>query len=116
MDATVEQLDGYRFVYQLPLSPTDLLIEDTYYSGSPVLDDDALCSRIDGIAWQVGGSHEVVAEERGVLPVVLSGEVASLWRGEPVPRIGVRGGFFHPTTSYSLPDAVANAVLLSMFG
>jgi len=113
MDATVEQLDGYRFIYQLPVSATELLIEDTYYSLSPVLDDDALCGRIGVIAWEVGGSHEVVAEERGVLPVVLSGEVASLWRGEAVPRIGVRGGFFHPTTSYSLPDAVRNASLLA---
>jgi lycopene beta-cyclase len=43
----------------------------------------------------------------------MSGDVASLWSGEPVARIGLRGGFFHPTTSYSLPDAVANAALLA---
>ena len=113
MDGTVEQIDGYRFVYQLPLSETELLIEDTYYSTSPVLDEEALRARIDEVAARIGDGAEVVAEERGVLPVVLSGEVDAFWRGESVPRIGTRGGFFHPTTSYSLPDAVANAALLT---
>jgi lycopene beta-cyclase len=30
-----------------------------------------------------------------------------------VARLGLRGGFFHPTTGYSLPDALANAALLT---
>ena len=38
MDATVEQVDGYRFVYTLPFSDTEVLIEDTYYSDEPDLD------------------------------------------------------------------------------
>ena len=113
MDATVEQIDGYRFIYQLPLSDTELLIEDTYYSASPILDEDALRQRIGTVADGLCSGRVVVAEERGVLPVVMSGDVASLWSGGPVARIGTRGGFFHPTTSYSLPDAVANAALLT---
>jgi lycopene beta-cyclase len=113
MDATVEQIDGYRFVYQLPLSEIELLIEDTYYSMSPVIDEDALRGRIARVAAKIGKGAEVVSEERGLLPVVLSGEADCFWRGEPIARIGTRGGFFHPTTSYSLPDAVANAALLA---
>jgi lycopene beta-cyclase len=113
MDGTVEQIDGYRFIYQLPISATELLIEDTYYSASPVLDEDALHQRIEAVADGLGAGRNVIAEERGVLPVVMSGDVASLWSGEPVARIGLRGGYFHPTTSYSLPDAVANAALLA---
>ena len=113
MDATVAQFDGYRFVYQLPLSDTELLIEDTYYSMSPIIDEDALRGRIASVAAEHGESAAVDLEERGVLPVVLSGDVDCFWRGEAVPRIGTRGGFFHPTTSYSLPDAVANAALLA---
>ncbi len=35
MDATVEQIDGYRFVYTLPFSDTEVLIEDTYYADEP---------------------------------------------------------------------------------
>jgi len=30
MDATVEQVDGYRFVYCLPFGPDEIFIEDTY--------------------------------------------------------------------------------------
>ena len=113
MDATVEQIDGYRFVYQLPLSGTELLIEDTYYSMSPTIDEEALRERIATVAAHMGSGAEVISEESGVLPVVLSGDLECFWRGEPIARIGTRGGFFHPTTSYSLPDAVANAALLA---
>ena len=38
MDATVPQVDGYRFVYTLPFAATRLLVEDTYYSDTPELD------------------------------------------------------------------------------
>ena len=114
MDATVEQLDGYRFVYQLPVSSNELLIEDTYYSASPILDREAIQNRIEVVAAKVGdGPRETVEEESGVLPIVLGGNIERLWEGERIPRLGLRGGFFHPTTSYSLPDAVANAALFA---
>ena len=38
MDATVDQADGYRFVYSLPFTPDRLLVEDTYYTEGPELD------------------------------------------------------------------------------
>lgn len=114
MDGTVEQIDGYRFIYKLPVSPTELLIEDTYYSATPLLDQDALRSRIEQTAATTAdGIAEILDEESGVLPVVVGGDVDALWRGERVARLGLRGGFFHPTTSYSLPDAAANAALLA---
>ena len=113
MDATVPQRDGYRFVYKLPLSETDLLIEDTYYSVSPTLDRSSLANGLDRTAAEVGDDADLIDEEEGVLPVVIAGEVETLWDlSEPIP-FGLRGGFFHPTTGYSLPDAVANAALLA---
>ncbi|MGQ2929002.1 MAG: lycopene beta-cyclase CrtY, partial [Sphingopyxis sp.] len=42
MDARVAQLDGYRFVYLLPLSEESVFVEDTYYSDSPDLDADLI--------------------------------------------------------------------------
>ena len=113
MDGTVDQIDGYRFVYLLPLSATELLVEDTYYSTSPVLAEDVLRRRIREVAAGVGLAPAIIAEECGVLPVVMDGDVDSLWAGEPIVRLGLQGGFFHPTTSYSLPDAVANSALLA---
>jgi len=113
MDATVEQVDGYRFVYVLPLSATRLLIEDTYYSDGPELDRAALRGRIDDYAaargWRV---RESVREEAGVLPIAMGGDWARLWPGGGVPRAGMRAALFHPLTGYSFPDAVKAADLV----
>lgn len=114
MDATVEQHDGYRFLYFLPLNRSRLLIEDTYYSSSPTLDPDLIGRRIDEAAQRLkSGPFRECERESGVLPVVLDGDFDRFWpHDRDLPRLGVAGGFFHPTTSYSLPDAVANAALL----
>jgi lycopene beta-cyclase len=47
-------------------------------------------------------------EETGVLPVVIAGDFDAYWRstGEGIAKAGMRAGLFHPTTGYSLPDAV----------
>jgi lycopene beta-cyclase len=116
MDALVDQTDGYRFVYTLPFSETEILIEDTYYSTGAALDVPALRSRIDAYLDSSGwGPAAVEGEEVGVLPVVLAGKASAFWpkSAPPVARLGLRGGFFHPTTGYSLPDALANAALLT---
>jgi lycopene beta-cyclase len=115
MDATVEQHDGYRFVYCLPFSPTQLFVEDTYYSDGPEIDFDLLRERIGDYAaargWQISARTR---EEHGALPVVTGGDFDRLWpKNDPVARAGARGGFFHPLTSYSLPDAVRFAVWLA---
>lgn len=112
MDATVEQIDGYRFVYLLPWDDRTIFVEDTYYSDSPDLDMPALNSRIAAYAeaqdWQIA---EVVHRESGVLPVVHGGDFDRFWPEEdPVARAGVRAAMFQPMTGYSLPDAVRFAL------
>ncbi len=113
MDAVVEQVDGYRFIYSLPFGPLKLMIEDTFYSDNPDLDRAALAAGLDRMA-EAQGQAECIGEETGVLPILLGGELEALWPSGSVPvaRLGLRGGFFHPTTGYSLPDAVRNARLL----
>lgn len=112
MDATVAQIDGYRFVYTLPFSPTRILVEDTYYSDGAALEADVLAERVRAYVaakgWRIA---RVVREESGVLPVVLAGDMDAFWRsGEAeVARSGLRAALFHPTTGYSLPDALAFA-------
>ncbi|MBB5711081.1 lycopene beta-cyclase CrtY [Sphingomonas xinjiangensis] len=119
MDATVPQIDGYRFVYTLPFTPTRLFVEDTYYSDTPEIDTAALGERIDLHAarqdWHV---EQVLREEAGALPVVMGGNFDAYWRsgGEGVAKAGVRAGLFHPLTSYSLPDAVRTAALVAEAG
>jgi lycopene beta-cyclase len=114
MDALVGQEDGYRFIYSLPFSDRELMIEDTYYASNPDLDRTKLGNGLDALASGHSPDFEVVGEETGVLPILLAGEIDALWPDAepPVARLGMRGGFFHPTTGYSLPDAVRNADLL----
>ena len=115
MDATVAQLDGYRFVYLLPMAERTVFIEDTYYSDDAALDVAALRQRIAAYAQAQGWHVEAVAhEETGVLPVVYGGDFQRFWPADdPVARAGVRAGLFHPMTGYSLPDAVAFALHLT---
>ena len=114
MDATVDQADGYRFVYCLPFTDRTMLVEDTYYSLDPALDRVALGRRLDAyVSDRRWTGASVVREESGVLPVAMGGDIANLWGDAPVARLGLRGGFFHPTTGYSLPDAVRTAMQLA---
>lgn len=115
MDATVDQSDGYRFVYCLPFSPTELFVEDTYYTDGPELDRDLISERIQDYAaakgWQIADRSR---EEVGQLPVVTGGDFDRFWpANDPVARAGARGAFFHPLTSYSLPEAVRFASWLA---
>ncbi len=116
MDATIPQIDGYRFVYCLPFSADRMFVEDTYYSDTPDLDIPVLGARIDDYVTARGWSVEsVVREESGVLPVAMGGDFEAYWRsgGAHVAKAGMRAGMFHPTTGYSLPDAVRTASMLA---
>jgi lycopene beta-cyclase len=115
MDATVDQIDGYRFVYVLPLGPSRLLVEDTYYSDGPDLDQAQLRARIDAYAASHGWPLAEVEEiESGVLPIALAGDINRFWaRAGATPRSGLRAALFHPTTGYSLPDAARLAARLA---
>ena len=113
MDATVEQLGGYRFVYVLPMGPDEVFIEDTYYQDLPRLDDDELRQRIADYAAANEWSGQVVHEETGLLPVVTGGDFEAFQethRIHGVARAGARGGLMHPLTSYTLPVAVKTAI------
>ena len=112
MDATVTQLDGYRFVYLLPFGSDRLLVEDTYYSDTPELDAPSLRLNIEDYVRARGWTlREMVREERGVLPIVLDADFDRFWpqADASVPRAGLRAGLFHHTTGYSLPEAAALA-------
>jgi lycopene beta-cyclase len=116
MDATVEQIDGYRFVYLLPFAPARVFVEDTYYSDSPAIDHRTLGCRIDLYARSRGWTVKRVArEEAGALPVLLDGDFEAYWRsgGAHVAKAGARAALFHPTTGYSLPDAVRTAGIVA---
>jgi lycopene beta-cyclase len=116
MDASVDQHDGYRFVYLLPFSPTRVLIEDTRYSDGEALNLQALTADISRYADARGWSiRQVVREENGVLPIALAHDFERYWADKPddIPQAGMRAGLFHPTTGYSLPEAVRVANIVA---
>lgn len=111
MDATVPQVDGFRFLYVLPLAPDRVLVEDTYFSDRAYLDVSSLRERISVYIAQRGWSvTSVKREEVGVLPLP--------WKC-PAPATstplvaGYAGGWFHPVTGYSFPIASRLAELIA---
>lgn len=102
MDASVKQLDGFRFIYVLPWDERRVLVEDTRYADTADIDAPAYRAEIDAFLEKRGWKIETVErEELAALPIPLAG-------GAPVfsrPVIGVSGGFFHATTGYSVPFA-----------
>lgn len=111
MDALVPQLDGFRFVYVLPLAPDRVLVEDTCFSDEPALDVARLRAQALAYAADRGWTVQaIVREEHGALPLRWEVDVAT-----PTPGLitaGYQGGWFHPVTGYSFPLAlrVASAI------
>lgn len=112
MDATVPQVDGFRFVYLLPYDRRRALVEDTRFSSGPELDVADLSREVH--AWLAARglrAIEIVRQETGVLPMP--------WRSAgPIPRQppligGYRGGWFHPATGYSVPVALRLACFVA---
>lgn len=111
-DACIAQHDGFRFMYSLPLAPDRLLIEETFFSESPVLHEDQSVRAILAYAEERGlRVRDVQRIERGVLPMP--------WRDDDFDparrplRAGYAAGLFHPVTGYSVPMAVRFALSLA---
>lgn len=116
MDATVDQIGGYRFVYVLPWDARRLLVEDTYYSGDSQLAESTVKARLADYADAAGwGPYRELRTESGVLPLTLGGDIGALLAEGPegVPQFGMRAALFHPVTGYSFPDAVKTADLIA---
>lgn len=122
MDASVDQVAphgngaAYRFVYVLPLSPTEVFVEDTYYADQPKMDAEVLKGRVAEYAHRHGWQGEVIDQEAGILPVISGGDFRAALAEVAIPGValaGARGGFSHPLTSYTLPFAVDNALAIA---
>jgi lycopene beta-cyclase len=115
MDASVQQIDGFRFIYLLPFAPDEVLIEDTRYADGAALDEPAIEAEIKAYAaargWQIASLEQ---RETGVLPITLAFERRQFWSGSgDVPLLGMRAALFHSTTGYSLADSVRAANLVA---
>lgn len=113
MDACVEQRDGFRFFYALPWSDTEILIEDTRYSDTPDVDEGESEREILLYAQRHGIPVASIRDrEMGALPIPFHG-YDDAYPDDGIVRSGVAAGLFHPTTGYSLAEAVAFAERLA---
>ncbi len=118
MDATVDQIDGYRFVYVLPLTPHRVLVEDTYYSDTPDLDFISLEARIMDYCHKNNISvKSVIRREHGSLPIPLTGlnpkAPCKQSKAGIVIEGGYRGDWYQRTTGYSFPIAAKLAEVIT---
>ena len=105
MDARVAQIDGFRFVYLLPLDPHTALVEDTYYADTPGVQADFLRARIaEYVAARGWRIKALLREESGSLAIPFV-TTTPAHAGAAI-RIGAGTGLAHATTGYSLPEAV----------
>ncbi|GHA81882.1 hypothetical protein GCM10009069_01200 [Algimonas arctica] len=109
MDATVAQIDGYRFMYLLPYSDREILVEDTYFADTPTLSEDEIGNRIDAYIHDKGwGGYTIVRREKGVLPMMMATD-----RDDDSTKIGLGGGFAVASTGFTLPHAVELANVIA---
>ncbi len=105
MDDRVDQTDGFRFIYTLPLERRRVLVEDTRFSNSPLIDRNECLTQVKSyLAARNCLGYRIVREETGVLPMPTSG----IFPGYALPELagGYRGGWFHAATGYSFALAV----------
>ena len=99
MDFRVDQSRGMHFIYLLPFSATEALVESTLFTPS-VCPDDFYHRAITGYLDDCYGltDFETVRTERGVIPL------GTLPRRDPaIPGIGGNGGAIRPSSGYAFP-------------
>jgi lycopene beta-cyclase len=117
VDATLDGESADGFFACIPFDERTLRIERVELSTAPELDEAAVGARIQAYVAKRGwsGGEMVVGEESSAAPLALGGDFGAYWRigGARVAKLGARGGFFHPVTGSTFPDALRAALLLT---
>lgn len=97
MDFRVDQSRGMHFIYLLPFSPTEALVESTLFSPE-TLDEEFYLAAVDDYLGRHCGlaDFEILRRERGVIPL---GRLAR--RDPAIPGIGGNGGAIRPSSGYA---------------
>jgi len=105
MDDAIDQADGFRFIYTLPLERRRVLVEDTRFSNSPRIEREECLQEVRAYVRAHGFEQwRIVREEHGILPMPTAGALPG--SGLPMLAGGYRGGWFHAATGYSFPLAI----------
>ena len=105
MDDQIDQQDGFRFIYSLPMERRRVLVEDTRFSNTCLIDREECLEKVRAYVISQG-CHDwrILREEHGVLLMPTRGALPG--SGLPSLAGGYRGGWFHAATGYSFPMAL----------
>ena len=99
MDFRVDQSRGMHFIYLLPFSATEALVESTLFTPSACQDAFYRQAITAYLADQFGlTDFETLRSERGVIPL---GRLAR--RDPAIPGLGGNGGAIRPSSGYAFP-------------
>ncbi|MGY6520791.1 MAG: lycopene cyclase family protein [Mongoliitalea sp.] len=102
MDFTLSQHHGATFMYMLPTSATEALVEYTLFSPR-VLDESEYVQALENyIQTKLGIHHyEITHHEFGVIPMSKAKFQASIGAQKRIINIGTAGGHTKPSTGYT---------------
>lgn len=107
-DPKIFQHNSFRFMYVLPFSENHFLIEDTQLSLSSTMNETEAEKNILDYAKKIGKIQDIKRKEKGSLPIPLTKEniqMTNYLNHIPIGLMG--GGYFHPSTGYSLPYVIS---------
>ena len=99
MDFRTAQTDGVNFIYVLPYSDREALIESTSFSQKPALRSAHLTAVAKYIAANFGDDYEIKSEESGELPMTAAKLPVRL--NERIFNVGIAGGAARPSSGYA---------------
>jgi lycopene beta-cyclase len=113
MDFSVEQKGNTRFMYVLPTSSTEALIEYTLFS-KELLSKEAYESEIENYIKKLGiTEYEIVEKEQGNIPMTCF----PFWKNNSknIINIGSAGGWSKASTGYTFKNSVKKSKKLVQF-
>jgi len=97
MDFEIPQNDFTQFMYILPISDNEALVEVTRF-GTEILPEDLAQTHLRSYLFSLDGPYDVVHEERGVIP--MSQHAKQQYPDSRVVSMGTRAGLIKATTGY----------------
>ena len=99
MDFRTKQTDGINFIYVLPYSESEALVESTSFSQNLLNRSGHFSALKEYIAQNFGENYEIKAEEFGELPMTTAKFSTKI--SERIFAVGIAGGNARPSSGYA---------------
>jgi len=102
MDFRLNQQHGATFMYVLPVSSTEALVEYTLFSEKTLKEDEYITELEKYIRDELKiNDYEITHREFGVIPMTMARFKRYLGAGKRIINIGTAGGFTKPSSGYT---------------